>query len=285
MAKIKFHNTDFLNTGEVKLKTVISLMNEHQSGEGFAAFINQIIVSFPSEIIHLEIMLSTELYAHYYGAEEARNLTNTWIEKNQEYLDKLTDYNIPYSMDTLAPLMKLSKYDCYLKEVQKLYETDNQFFHMVDELTDMFAQKIETSIESTTHFLLEECAISLCLTGYIAYPHKEINSAISYVTSKFENNFIYIGYSIDYKKNQSMIQLPETLSPHHPLYQQLLTLQNCFEQYGIKGRDQQTRYYNTFIKAFEERKKWNTSSCKNSKIAENEEINKSQYKEKPSILL
>jgi hypothetical protein len=254
MAKIKFIDSDILHIGHIPLRAVISLTNKHQTADAFEALINQVITCYPSEIAQLEVILGTELYRHYLGIEGAQTLANDWLKTNQVYFEKLVENNIFYKISTWGDFTQTPEYFTNFRRVQDLYETDNFFFNLVGNLADEFSQKNNTQEKNAVAFLLEECAVFGLLTGYIAYPHKEINSAITYAISKIGKKFNYMGYTVDYRKDKSKIAMPETLPHQHPLYQHLLTIKECFEAHGIKGRDQQIRYYSAFCRAIEKRK-------------------------------
>lgn len=249
MAKIKFYDTSLLVENGIKLTTVISLSNKQQTEEGFEVFIDEVIKAHPKAVVELEVILTAELYRHYYGHEGAINTAQDWLNTNQIYLDRLTKHQVPYQIRPWSDLITMPIYPENCLKIEKLYQEDNVFFNIVNDLASKFTKNNTTSHSDAIQFLLEECAVGLGMTGHIIYPHKELNTAISYTLTKFSAQFKYIPYKVIYKRTKSKSPKAEAISSSYPLYQHMVNLD--LGQYDKSEQNFQREYNGTFAQDFE----------------------------------
>ncbi len=216
-AKAKFIHGLKLKKDErnVELTTAISMDNENQTKEKFKAFL--VLVknhNYEKGVITLiKVILSDWLQRHYFDDAEAdevgaERVKKEWLDENLTDIScfvKETGIKVEFvSWKELVGSAAFKKNDGAIAE---LLRTDIEFQKIVHKLSNEHAPKKD--YESAKKYLLEECAVALMLEGRLAYPWKELNSAIQYVIQKFGAKLQYLGYTVfPDKKNEKNYSPP-----------------------------------------------------------------------------
>jgi hypothetical protein len=243
--KIKFQTK--LPNEKIILNYAISKDNSKQTDDNFRLFTNWVIEN-KNKVTSVNIILSDYLHRFYVGEEEASLWGKSWKDKNQKHLNELHKADIPNQLIDWRSLISEENYLQLKPQVNKLYDTDQEFKTTVNGLATSHQNK--AGFDSAVQYLLEESAGIASLTeGILTYPSPKLNGAIHCALTKLNCGPIYIGHMFIHSKS--------SYNPEYALSQAAFKTLCALEQAGYKNLKDKYQFFCEAIRSYEKPNKNN----------------------------